>query len=358
MKFARGAKALREVKRDGGDADARLATVAIQLNMIDVAEELLIASNRYDLLNELYQNMNKWDKAIELAEQNDKINLKATYYKAANNYELQKQWKLAIEYYEKSDTNLEEIPRMLYDNSMFTELEEYVLAKDEKELWQFFAKFKESRGEIDEAQKYYQKANDNGSIVRINISLGNTEAAEFVCNNTEDCMGCFWLAQHYETEQALAKALVYYKKGQHFHHAMRLAKEVGADDEVYAAAIQAPSYVQLRAAKYFEGKKLHQNAVVLYMKGKSLKKALDLAMRYKLDEYITQITSLIDKEKTDHTSMDKLGDQLADMGQHSKAFAMFIGSNQISKAIALLQEQNIELTDDLVKYPSQKLKIF
>ena len=40
MKFARGAKALREVKRDGGDADARLATVAIQLNMIDVAEEL------------------------------------------------------------------------------------------------------------------------------------------------------------------------------------------------------------------------------------------------------------------------------------------------------------------------------
>ena len=81
-------------------------------------------------------------------------------------------------------------------------------------------------------------------------------------------------------------------------------------------------------------------------------------MRYKLDEYITQITSLIDKENTDHTNLDKLGDQLADMGQHSKAFAMFIGSNQISKAIALLQEQNIELTDDLVKYFFHKFKVF
>jgi len=116
---------------------------------------------------------------------------------------------------------------------------------------------------------------------------------------------------------------------------MRLAKEVGADDEVYANAIQAPNYVQIRAAKYFEGKKLYQKAVVLYMKGKSLKKALDLAMRHKLDEYIQQITSLIEKEKTDHTDMDKLGDQLVDMGQHSKAMAMFIGSGQISKAIAL-----------------------
>ena len=349
MKFARGAKALREVKKEGGDSDARLATVAIQLNMIDVAEELLQNSKRYDLLNELYQNMNKWDKAIELAEQHDKINLKSTYYKAAHNYELQKQWKQAIEFYEKSDTHLEEVPRMMHENNMFTELEEYVIAKDEKELWQFFAKFKESRGEIEEAQKYYGKSNDNGSIVRISLSLGNIEAAEFVCNNTEDCMACFMLAQSYETDGNLSKALMYYKKGQHFHHGMRLAKEVGADDEVYASAIQAPNYVQVRAAKYFESKRLYQKAVVLYMKGKSLKKALDLAMKHKLDEYITQITSLIDKEKTDATSMDKLGDQLMDMGQHSKAFAMFIGSNQISKAISLLQEQNIELTDDLVK---------
>ena len=131
-----------------------------------------------------------------------------------------------------------------------------------------------------------------------------------------------------ETEGNMQKALLYYKKGQHFHHSMRLAKEVGADDEVYASAIQAPSYVQVRAAKYFESKKFYQKAVVLYMKGKSLKKALDLAMKHKLDEYIQQITSLIDKEKTDALSMDKLGDQLVDMGQHSKALAMFIGSNQ------------------------------
>ena len=169
MKFARGAKALREVKKDGGDIDARLATVAIQLNMIDVAEELIKNAKRYDLLNELYQNMNQWEKAVELAEQNDKINLKSTYYKAANNYELQKEYERAIEFYEKSETHLDEVPRMLFEANMHQKLEEYVISKDEKELWVFLAKFKESKGEIDEAQKYYQKADDYGSIVRISL---------------------------------------------------------------------------------------------------------------------------------------------------------------------------------------------
>ena len=110
-------------------------------------------------------------------------------------------------YYEKSDTHLEEVPRMLFDNQMYNELEEYVQAKDEKELWKFLAKYKESRGENDEALKYYQKSEDNGSIVRLSISMGNLEAAEFVCNNTEDSMGCFWLAQTFENDSNLSKAL-------------------------------------------------------------------------------------------------------------------------------------------------------
>ena len=72
-------------------------------------------------------------------------------------------------------------------------------------------------------------------------------------------------------------------------------------------------------------------------------------MKHKLDEYIQQITTQIDKEKTDATSMDKLGDQQVDLGQHSKAQAMFIGSNQHSKAISQLQEHNIDMDDDTVR---------
>ena len=103
-----------------------------------------------------------------------------------------------MDYYEKSETHIEEVPRMLYDNQMYPELEEYVRTKDEKELWKFFAKYKESKGEIEEAQKYYQKADDNGSLVRISLALDQVEQAEFVCNNTEDCMACFWLAKTFE----------------------------------------------------------------------------------------------------------------------------------------------------------------
>lgn len=111
MKFARASKALREL--DGKDDMSKLASVAILLNMLDEAEVLLKEANRYDLLNELYQNENDIDKAIEVAKNHDKINLKQTFYKAGKNFELHKNFDKAIEYYELSETANREVPRML-----------------------------------------------------------------------------------------------------------------------------------------------------------------------------------------------------------------------------------------------------
>lgn len=53
MRFARGAKAARETDNEK-ELDARLAMVAIQLNMLDDAKELYKSCGRYDLLCKLY----------------------------------------------------------------------------------------------------------------------------------------------------------------------------------------------------------------------------------------------------------------------------------------------------------------
>jgi hypothetical protein len=66
--------------------------------------------------------MNQWDKAIRVAEHEDRINLKSTYYKAAKNYEQHKNFPEAIKYYEMSETHLEEVPQMLYENQQFPTL--------------------------------------------------------------------------------------------------------------------------------------------------------------------------------------------------------------------------------------------
>lgn len=51
--------------------------------MNDEAVKLYESSKRYDLLNKMMQAEGNWDKAISIAETNDRINLKNTYYRTA-----------------------------------------------------------------------------------------------------------------------------------------------------------------------------------------------------------------------------------------------------------------------------------
>lgn len=53
MRFARGARAAREAEKER-EPEARIAMVAIQLNMIDEAKELYTKCKRYDLLCKLH----------------------------------------------------------------------------------------------------------------------------------------------------------------------------------------------------------------------------------------------------------------------------------------------------------------
>ena len=79
MRFARGAKAARETENEK-ELDARLAMVALQLNMIDDAKELYKSCGRYDLLCKLHQSCGEWDEAIAIAVKFNRINLKNTHY--------------------------------------------------------------------------------------------------------------------------------------------------------------------------------------------------------------------------------------------------------------------------------------
>lgn len=82
MRFARGAKAIRESKKEQ-ELEAQLAMVAIQLNMKSQAIKLYESCNRFDLLNEMMQADGDWTKALDIAQKHDRINLKSTYFKTA-----------------------------------------------------------------------------------------------------------------------------------------------------------------------------------------------------------------------------------------------------------------------------------
>lgn len=349
MKFARGAKALRELESQAADKESKIASVAVLLNMTDDAENVLQEAKKFDQLNTLYQHKNQWDKAIRIAEHEDRINLKNTYFKAAKNYEQHKNYTEAIKYYELSETNLEEVPRMLFENEQFPILLEYADKMQDKNLYSFIGKIYEKYLDHDEATNFYTKADDHGSLVRLNLQRNDVDAAESICNSTGDPLACLMLGKHFEDSGENAKAVQIYRKGKHFMQAIKIAIAGGDDDEVYSAANAAPFYLQAKIAPYFEKKGYCEKAVILFMKGKNYKKALKLAMANNLAEYIQQITSLVDKEKADPDSMKNLGDMYIDQGNNDRAFSMYVGSGQIDKAIEILENHNITLSSDAVK---------
>ena len=71
---------------------------------------LTLTLTRYDLLNELYQCSGQWDKAVQVAEEKDRIHLKATHYLHAKHLEAMGQHTDAIVSYEASGTHRTEVP--------------------------------------------------------------------------------------------------------------------------------------------------------------------------------------------------------------------------------------------------------
>ena len=87
MGHARGARAVRDaisqhVATHGtvAEPDVCAAMVAVQLGQLEDAERLYAACGRHDLLNTLYQASGQWEKAIDVAETKDRINLRSTHY--------------------------------------------------------------------------------------------------------------------------------------------------------------------------------------------------------------------------------------------------------------------------------------
>jgi intraflagellar transport protein 140 len=112
MRFARGARVVRETENER-ELEAKLAMVAIQLNMIDDAKELYKECGRYDLLCKLHSACGEWDEAIEVAEKYNRINLKNTHFAMAKHFESIGAIDDAIRHYVMSETYKSEVPRML-----------------------------------------------------------------------------------------------------------------------------------------------------------------------------------------------------------------------------------------------------
>lgn len=346
MGHARGARALREAEREP-ELEARVAMLAIQLGMLEEAEELYKKCKRYDLLNKLYQASDQWQKAVEVAEAHDRVHLRTTYYNYAKHLEASADCGLALSYYEKSDTHRFEVPRMLSEDLQSLEL--YINRMKDKTLWRWWAQYLESQAEMDTALRYYELAQDYFSLVRIHCFQGNIQKAAEIANETGDWAASYHLARQYESQDEVKQAVHFYTRAQAFNNAIRLCKENGLDDQLMNLALLSSPEDMIEAARYYEEKgEQMDRAVMLYHKAGHFSKALELAFTTQQFAALQLIAEDLD-EKSDPALLARCSDFCIEHRQFEKAVELLLAAKKYHEALQLCLEQNMTITEEMAE---------
>ncbi|KAM7433446.1 hypothetical protein ABFA07_016329 [Porites harrisoni] len=346
MANARAAKALREVQKEP-ELDAKVACLAIQLGMNEEAEKLLKNCGRFDMLNKFYQASNQWTKAVEVAELQDRIHLRTTYYNYAKHLESTGNISAAIVNFEKADTHRFEVPRMLLEEPQ--QLEAYILKTKDKELRKWWAQYMESTSEMETALQFYEAARDNLSLVRVYCYCGNLEKAAEICNDTGDRAASYHLARQFENQEKIREAIHFYTRAQCYSNAIRLAKEHGLDNELMNLALLSSPQDMLDVARYYENHpNMQDKAVMLYHKGGDITKALDLCFSTQQFAALQVIAEDLD-ENTDPQMLDKCSKFFLEHEQYDKAVELLVVGKKFSEALDLCMAHNVIITEELAE---------
>ncbi|NXO80980.1 IF140 protein, partial [Sitta europaea] len=346
MGHARGAKALREAEQEP-EQKARVAVLAIQLGMLEDAEQLYKACKRYDLLNKFYQASNQWQKAIETAEAHDRVHLRTTHYNYAKHLEATGQQSLALTHYEKSDTHRFEVPRMLSED--LQALENYINKMKDKSLWKWWAQYLESQSDMESALKYYALAQDYFSLVRVHCFQGNIQKAAAIANETGNGAASYHLARQYESQEDIKQAVHFYSRAQAFNNAIRLCKANNLDDLLMNLALLSSPEDMIEAACYYEEKGNQMDrAVMLYHKAGHFSKALELAFATQQFGALQLIAEDLD-EKSDPALLARCSRFFIEHAQYEKAMELLLTAKKYHEALQLCLEQNLTITEELAE---------
>ncbi|KAK7788798.1 hypothetical protein R5R35_010909 [Gryllus longicercus] len=347
MKHARGAMLLREAKKEP-QLEAQVGMLAVQLGMLDEAERLYTTCGRFDLLNKMYQAAGEWEKALRVAEEQDRIHLRATYFNYACHLEAKGDYTGAAHMYERSDTHRFQVPRMLLEDPL--SLENYIIKAKDPALTKWWAQYMESTGQMDLALQFYEEAQDYFSLVRVLCFQHDIEKAAEVASSSGDRAACYHLARHYEADGRISDAIHFFTRAEAYSNAVRICKEHGIEDQLWNLALLAGPREQLEAARYFESSERASpdKAVILFHRAGMLHKALDLA--FKTQQYNALQHIAVDlNSNSDPALILKCAQFFVENKQFDKAVDLLAVGKQYVEALDLCLDKNIPVTEDLAE---------
>ncbi|XP_058813913.1 intraflagellar transport protein 140 homolog [Topomyia yanbarensis] len=344
---ARSVRALRKAMEDTTlEHECRVAVLAIELNMIPEAESLYKQVGRYDLLNKLYQAAGRFDEALEIAENLDRVHLKNTYYKYAEWLKENGKTQKAIQYYEKTNTLMHNVSQLLMDDP--ASLKKYMQTTKDPELLKWWAQYIESSGDMEGAFKIYQKSEDWFSQVRILCFIGQIGKADEIARNSKDRAACYHLARYYENSGKFSEAIQFYTRAETYGNAVRICKENDLQDDLWTVACTARPRDKASAAAYFEENGDYRRAVELYHRAGMLHKAVEMAFKSQQPESLQVIASELDAS-SDPELVGRCADFFIGVEQNYKAVQLLASARQLERALKVAAEHSVPLTETLAE---------
>ena len=364
MGHARGAMAVRQARKKEDELGAAVAMVAVQLGQLEEAERLYRECGRFDLLNELCQASGQWDRALGIAQNKDRLNLRTTHYRYAQHLERAGEFKLAIKHYELSHTHEEEVPRMLQGAGRHRELLKYVEGANTPGLWRWFGQYRESLGDGDQALLCYRKAGSHADVARIFCHAGEWERAVRVVDKTGDTAAALHVARQLEFRQEPEQAMQLYGAAKAYGEAIRVAIDFGLEHEILGFALMASDVKhQVKAARHLESKGMLDDAVTLFQRAGRVEKALAICFEHKNFEVIRTIAEEMEAEANAAAAEGrpiqgsgmspemflKCAEFFMANGEREKAAHLLVSAKRYEDALELCMRHGVRITEEMAE---------
>ncbi|KAJ3378386.1 hypothetical protein HDU84_007618 [Entophlyctis sp. JEL0112] len=347
IRHAKAVGALRRRTDIEDSVDLKAAVLASFLDMREEVEAIYLKLKRYDLLNLYYQETGRWDEALEIASSNDRINLKTTYVKFGRYLMEIGDKSGAIAAFEKGSAICTQVPQQIFGSE--TEMKSYAIdSRDKVSVKKWWAQYEESRGNMNDAFKFYEESGDILSIVRLHCSTGRIGKAVEVASRSGNRAAAYHIARHFERENKVAEAIDFYAQAQCHTQAIRLAKENNLINALINLALQGTKQAMLDVAHYLERSEANvDKAITLYHRAGQTSKAVDLCFATNELHLLEELAQSLGPS-TDPDILHKCARFFMDNDKFEEAVALLTTAKQFRDALSLCIAKNITLTEELV----------
>ncbi|KAL4712309.1 hypothetical protein ACJJTC_004071 [Scirpophaga incertulas] len=343
----KGALMMRKTINDNDlDDKSKIAILAINLGMIQEAEDLFREAHRPDLmtrlisakdggLNEIISGTNEGENTLLI---------KSAQHQLAKLLWANGETGPSLKLFESAGTLVPHVPRILVAQGQSAVLAQYVTNSNDKNLIIWWGHYLESTGDLDSALEAYARANDYGEQTRLLCHMDRIEEAENLCQKSSSSM--YQMARYFEMQpNKTEQSVKMYMRCGAISSAIRVAAEASAWNLVWRAGSTSPKHA-LHAASILENAGQNEQAIALYQKAGKSHMALRLALASKdTNSMIAAVESLGDR--VDPQLAHTLAVHLREADHHSHAAALLATAGKYEEALDIVEQSSAPLSEEL-----------